>query len=202
MGYLYKIEFENGKSYIGITSKDAVTRLREHEKSARYDFSNAFLHKAMRKYPDAYRVVPLLRADDWGYLQLMEVRAIAAYGTKAPNGYNLTDGGDGQLGVEWSAESREKAAAAKRGKPLSAEHRAKVGAALKGRPSPTRGMTFGPETRAKHSAVHKGKPLSAEHRAKIAASHIGIGHSAETKRKLSAIVSAEWALKKLAGALL
>jgi hypothetical protein len=41
----------------------------------------------------------LVIANDYEYLKHLECRAIRAFGTKVPNGYNMTDGGDGVLGV-------------------------------------------------------------------------------------------------------
>lgn len=90
---------------------------------------------------------------------------------------NLTDGGDGITGLIFtpehcaklsiaranlSDETREKMAAAKRGRVLSLEHRTKIGTSNTGR-------VFSAETRAKISASSLGKKMSPEARAKMSA---------------------------------
>lgn len=93
--------------------------------------------------------------------------------SKKPYGYNLTDGGEGTVGLERTPEHRAKLAASKRGKnnPSYGNHpsnetRAKRSASLKGR-------RFSEEHRAKLAAAHRGRTLSPEHRAKIAATERG-----------------------------
>jgi hypothetical protein len=48
----------------------------------------------------------LVISDDYDYLKEMEVKAIAAFSTKVPLGYNMTDGGDGVVGVVITEENR------------------------------------------------------------------------------------------------
>lgn len=79
---------------------------------------------------------------------------------------NLTDGGEGLSGMNFSAEHRARLAEASRVRPFTAEMREKVRVASTGRvPSA--------EARAKMSAAGKGRPKSAAHRAKIAAANAG-----------------------------
>ena len=56
---------------------------------------------------------------------------IARLGTMAPNGYNLTAGGEGMTGYRFNAASRAKMAVAKIGRRLSAEHVEKTKNALR-----------------------------------------------------------------------
>ena len=56
---------------------------------------------------------------------------IERLGTMAPNGYNLTAGGEGMTGYRYSAASRAKMAAAKIGLKLSTEHVEKTKNALR-----------------------------------------------------------------------
>lgn len=98
MGCLYKLTSPSGKSYIGITLKSLDDRWMGHkcEPAKR----GKILHNAMRKYGhDSFKVECLVVAKDWTYLCALERRAIAGYGTLAPNGYNATIGGDGVIGL-------------------------------------------------------------------------------------------------------
>jgi hypothetical protein len=98
---LYKISFKSSKkSYIGISSISAEFRLKLHSKQPRYLIGNAF-----KKYGvDDATLIVLAEHDDWGTLCQMEIDAIIEHNTKAPHGYNLTDGGEGTLGVIYTEE--------------------------------------------------------------------------------------------------
>ena len=193
-GCLYRIDFRNGKSYIGISAFGLTSRMAGHLNAARRKSPKAILHKAMAKYGShAYSVKMLVIADDFEYLKKLEIKAICVFNTKVPNGYNMTDGGDGQLGKEWSAKSREKLAAKRRGCDyLTPEARAAVGLKLRGR-------QFSAEHRRRLSLASTGnhgrygQTLSDEHKAKITAKALGRKHSEKTKAKLSAIVKTWWA---------
>ena len=57
------------------------------------------LQLAIKKYgADTFKLETLVIADDWEYLSDLERKAIQAYGTMAPGGYNLTIGGEGVIG--------------------------------------------------------------------------------------------------------
>ena len=191
-GCLYRVDFDNGKSYIGISLSGAERRVLNHSYLARKKKAKTVLHRAMVKYgPSSYSVTTLVVSDDFDYLKELEIKAIALYKTKVPFGYNMTDGGDGQLGKVWSKESREKLAAWRRGRdtmpPASRKRMARK----------LRGRVFSEEHRRKLSLSGRNRehyvlgPHTKEHRAKIAAAHIGIGHTTETKARLSTI-SKEW----------
>lgn len=133
MGILYKLDFPNGKSYIGISTLSLDQRMREHRKKAfgRGKEKGFALHEAWRKYGDP--VAQVLAVLENGELHSTEIRAIAYYGTRPPHGYNLTIGGDGVLGRQVSEETKEKLRLANLGKKQSPETIAKKCAALKGR---------------------------------------------------------------------
>lgn len=108
MGCMYMIESPSGKQYIGITAKDISSRWKAHKAYALRSIEGA-LQKAIKKYgADKMAVKVLVIADNYEYLKELEVKAIAAYNTKVPNGYNMTDGGDGVLGVVITAEGRKR----------------------------------------------------------------------------------------------
>lgn len=196
-GCLYQIDFDNGKSYIGVSLFGIEKRLAGHKDAARRNSPKAMIHRAIAKYgPGAYVARTLVICDDFEYLKELETRAIRALCTKAPNGYNMTDGGDGQLGKVWSQESREKLAAWRRGKDfIPPDTRLRLAEALRNR-------VFSAEHRRKLSEAGKKRkrrilgPHSEEHRAKIAAAHRGLGHTADTKATLSGIAKAWWAARE------
>jgi group I intron endonuclease len=111
MGCLYQIEFSNGKSYIGITSKDSSYRLKQHLRDSRKtDRRAGVLYDALLKYPDQYTIKEIAWSDDFEVLCRIEQTAIGTFNTKVPFGYNMTDGGEGTVGFDgpWKGKSRPK----------------------------------------------------------------------------------------------
>jgi len=96
MGALYRIDFPNGRAYIGITVKTAEDRFAEHFKTSARGSPHA-VHRALRKYGAAAEVETLVIASDWPYLCALEQRAITVYGTLGEGGYNMTLGGEGVM---------------------------------------------------------------------------------------------------------
>jgi len=109
MGCLYQLTFPNAKSYIGISRKSAHERFATHCADACANKnSNLPLYRALRKHGyQCVKVQTLALSDDWAHLQQMERTAIIRLGTRAPSGYNATDGGDGRamLGRKHSKET-------------------------------------------------------------------------------------------------
>lgn len=196
MGELYRLTFPNGKAYIGITSKTARKRFAVHVSDSRRCGEAYPLREAIRKYgPESVSVMTLVKAD-WDYLKDLERRAIVAFGTKVPHGYNVTEGGDGVLGRPASERQRAAVSAALKGKPRSAEHCANIARAKLGSKhseeakakiaAASRLRTLSPEGREKVAASKRGVPRSPETRAKLAAANTGKKLSEETRAKLSA----------------
>lgn len=90
MGTLYKLDFPNGKSYIGITTKCADMRFRGHRQMV--SKGKTALYAAWRKHGAPKMTVLALLPDE--ELADAEIRAIAAHKTLVPAGYNSTAGGD------------------------------------------------------------------------------------------------------------
>jgi group I intron endonuclease len=170
MGFLYQLTSPSGKRYVGVTVRSVEKRWRQHMKDSQR--GNLAIHAAIRKYsPEAFEVKTLAQVEDSEMFEL-EKRAIAALGTKAPLGYNLTDGGEGGLpGFTHSEETRRRLSEAKLGRSLTDEHKEKLRAAKLG--------------------TRRG-PHSEETKAKIGAASAGRLHSAESKRKMSAAACARW----------
>ena len=105
---LYKLDFPNGKSYIGITSRTAEKRFAAHI-SCSINRPFGIVSFAIKKYGAESVVLSILATvDNWELLCLAEIEAIEKFNTKSPSGYNLTDGGDGCRGFIKSHETREK----------------------------------------------------------------------------------------------
>lgn len=95
---------------------------------------------------------------------------------------NLVDGGGGITGWKHSEEAKAKIGRHFKGREITPKMR-------KALSDYNRNKVLSEEHKAKLSAAKKGKttgPKSAETRAKISAAHIGMKHSEETRRKMSA----------------
>ncbi len=107
MACLYRIDFPSGKAYIGIAKGTAAQRFPKHSYCSR-NGSQLPVHCAIRKYGVDSASITTLVVGSWEYVKELERKAIAAFGTKAPHGYNVTDGGDGFLGVRHSEATKQK----------------------------------------------------------------------------------------------
>lgn len=152
VGTLYKLNFPNGKSYIGITTRGIEARFAGHLVSAKSGVDLP-LARAIRKYGNPERqILAFMNHDD---LPAAEIRAIRVFGTLTPHGYNVTFGG------QTSPMRRPEVAA-------------KVSAALKGRKAPWCAGEMSamrrPGMAAKMRALQLGKPKhTIESRAKLSA---------------------------------
>lgn len=181
---------------------DLKRRLQEHE------HRDTLVGRAIRKYGSP--VLQILAICEGGYAYDLERRAVGAFDTLAPHGYNLVNGGmGGSAGRKMSAITRQKLLEANTGRIMSLEARQKMSVAklkLGLRPwlgrlhseaskrkmaESQRGKWHSLETRKKISKALTGVklgPRSAEHRANISKSKTGIKRgpmSEETKRKIS-----------------
>jgi group I intron endonuclease len=155
----------NDKAYVGLHSgTDLNKRWGNHLASARMGESCA-LYNAIRKYGENKFHITAIWS---GYilpdkLKMLERYYIRCFQTMRPNGYNLTEGGDGSFGFRHSEEHKQ---------------------SMRGRP-------FSQETRQKMSRLHKGKTISAEQRRTVSEKMrgnkhlLGHRHSEETRAKLS-----------------
>ena len=172
---LYKITCsQNGKVYIGYTSKNIDERFKMHCENARWK-RNYALADAIRVYGvPAFTVELLFKCESHKEACEHEIRFIKELNSILPNGYNMTHGGDG---VPMTAEVIAKMAASKRGKitPKMLAHLQKM-----------KGRKLSLETRAKLSAARKGRKKSEEWIQKISISNLGKKRSLETCAKVSA----------------
>ena len=95
----------NNKVYVGKTRFDVVFRWKGHRVDAKRRVGFA-LHAAMRKYGEQNFQVSILATCPASKLNTMEKIWIFLLNSIAPNGYNLTSGGDG--GEDIAPETRER----------------------------------------------------------------------------------------------
>lgn len=152
--YIYKItNLANGKIYIGKHSTDNL--------NDSYMGSGKIIKNARSKYgKNAFKKDIIAFSDNEDSLNLLEKFYIKKYKSQDSSiGYNLTDGGEGTLGISHSGEK-----------------------------NPMYGKHHSDETKAKIIASHKGmlgKHLSEESKAKISVANKGRHHTDETRQKLS-----------------
>lgn len=164
-GIAYKLTFQNGKVYIGITRETLKQRIRRHIANARAGKPYA-LSAAIRKYgEDSFRA-EVIGTGSWEELRAIEVAEIARHDSLGAGGYNMTGGGEGTLCVAQSPETKAKIAAALLGRKCSDEHRARVSDAQRGKCIPE-------ATREKMRAAAKARaarsPMSQDQKDKIRA---------------------------------
>ena len=167
---IYKItNLKNKKIYIGQTKRTLEERMSEHcRKGINY------IDRAIKKHGiNSFKIEIIEECKNIDELNERERYWIKKLETKAPKGYNLTDGGEGTAGHIVSNETRRKMSELRKGRkfhPLSEEHRKKISLANKGRKRSAeycqkfserqRGCKRNPhskETRLKMSLACKGK---------------------------------------------
>lgn len=130
-GIIYMYKSPSGKYYIGQTTRPKF-RKNEHVSRA-FNGSELPFHRAIRKYGmDSFEYSILCRITCSNTETLSEILDnleqyyIVKYNSKVPTGYNASDGGEGNLGVILSSETRAKMSKAKKGHKVSEETREKM----------------------------------------------------------------------------
>lgn len=174
---LYKISFPphlSTKVYIGISSKSAAHRFKTHC-SSKKDYP---ISQALRKYGRENAILEVLGDfDNHDVLYAAEQKAIREFGSKAPNGYNLTDGGKGTYGHAATEERKRKISEANKGCKPSTEARHKISESNK-----QRDLSLQVEAM---RLENKGKKLAPEQVQRMREVWIGRKHTEESKRKMS-----------------
>ena len=188
--YIYCIVNKvNGKMYVGKMSKPV-----KYSKS--YMGSGKLIKKAIEKYgKDSFIKKVLEENVAKEELSSKEMFWIKKLNSKLPNGYNLTDGGEGFIGLKRSQsqiekhrkavtgkkasfETRKKMSESHKGKKKSAEHTLNVSKALTGR-------KLSPEHVKKVAEGNRGKKLTDNHKKMISKVHKGKLTPEDTKTKMS-----------------
>lgn len=219
--YIYKVtNIVNGKAYIG-QSVDPIKRINQH---IRYSGSGSYLvHYAVEKYGVENFLFEVIKSEvPIEQINEIEIQCIKEHNCKSPLGYNLTDGGEGTIGV--SDETRMKLSRAGKGRILSEETKQKMSIAQKLSYTDerkekmrnialsriekireeSRNRVWKDESRKKVSDARKGKPLSEEHKEKLRQAKLGkpgnrLGKTAseETRQKLRNRVYSDELRKKM-----
>lgn len=168
------IDGTNDCEYVGKTKRTVEERFKEHMKSP------FLIGKAIRAHgADMFATAILQVCYSEEELDRCEKHMIKSRDTMVPNGYNLTEGGEGIVGFERTPEYCAKMSASKKGKPLSPDHCKKISASLTGKPK-------SPEHVAKVAAANTGKKRTLEQRARMSASKKGKKRSPEAVAKTAA----------------
>jgi group I intron endonuclease len=162
---IYKIKNNiNNKIYIGLTTKDLSKRIAEHVSENR-----SYIQKALNKYGiQSFNVSVIDSAESREILCEKERYWIQHYNCKVPNGYNLTDGGDGLVNPSEIVRKRISDTLKKKhlvtkgftGRKHTEESKRKTSESCR------KTLAF-PEIRKKMSDAGKGRRLSGEHKLNI-----------------------------------
>lgn len=179
----------NNRMYVGKMSKSV-------KDSKSYMGSGTLIKKAIKKYGRENFVKEILEENvAKEQLSLREMFWIQKLNTKLPNGYNLTDGGEGFIGLKKTKQQIEKQRQAMIGKKASVETRKKMSDSHKGKERSSEhasnlskaltGRKLSPEHVKKVADGNRGKKLSEEQKRMISEFHKGRPTSEETKVKMS-----------------
>lgn len=191
-GELYRLDFSDGKSYIGATVKKARIRFLLHRHEV-VTGNCSPLYTAWRQQGEP-RLTVLQKEVESDKLLALEAKAISLYNTVVPYGYNVRlTGTTGMLGKKHSKESLKRISAGNLGKVLSEETRKRMSRAKLGVLNNMFGRTHSDDAKAKISRAHLGKKHSEESNDKNRLRNLGelnamFGrhHSEETKAKIRA----------------
>ena len=192
IGYIYLIiDLTNWKKYVG------QHHYHLEKLDSNYHGSGHIIKMIYKKRPETLKEVYLKTCYTQEELDEWEKYFIFTFDTIYPNGYNLTEGGNGGVPCEetrkkmseskknMSEEVRKKISESLKGKILSEEVRKKISESLKGK-------QFSEGTRRKLSDANKGKKHTEEARKKISdakkgkpAPNKGIPMSEEARKKMS-----------------
>lgn len=143
----------NNKGYVGITTRSLDRRWYEHRFVA--NSCGQLLAKAIKKYGEEnFEIKPIASAKTLENLKLVEKDLIAQFQTKAPFGYNLTDGGDGVFGFKQSEEQRIKSAGLRLGIKHTDETKAKMRVAHLGKNNHFYGKNHTEKAKRKNAEAH------------------------------------------------
>ena len=179
VGCLYVIDFPNGKSYYGITSRGLQRRLREHVCLAEAGRPYA-LSKALRLYDDWF-IAQVLVIAPMKYLEELEVKVIEAYQSRIPNGYNQALGG--RLAPSSTSEVRLLLSNLKLGTKHSEATKAKLKKAWESRP---RTYRWSDEERKRRAEKPSPRAM------------LGKKHSPEIREKIRQASLDQWAKRRAA----
>jgi len=196
MGCIYVARCKvNRKPYVGKTMYTMEGRRKEHERDAS-NGSILLFHRALRKYGfHNFEWKVLMGSDDLEDLRDSEIVMIKQLKSRSPNGYNMTDGGDGGdtfSGKHHSPEARAKISesnkgrvASNRGIPHTEETKVKIREATKGRVAWNKGIPNLALKGKTPPCSFRGRKHTKETKELLRENHLGKKHTKETKAKIS-----------------
>lgn len=185
VGLVYGVRLRESDEYrhVGLTTKTATRRLRQHLRNARDGKKTPFCDW-LRKHGEAAVVIDVLETvvgelDGLGESEIEWIDFLRATGHRL---LNISDGGLGPTGVAWTAEQREAARLRSTGR---------KGASRPGELNPFFGRKHSEEQRARWSEQRKGTFLGEDNPnyGKFGPDHPSFGHtmSPEARAALSAM---------------
>ena len=167
IGYIYLItDTTNGMKYTGKHHYN-----KEGELDPNYHGSGVIIKNIYKKRPETLKEEYIKTCYSEEEMCNDEQYYIKFYDTLWPNGYNLTEGGEGCVFCE---ESKKKISDALKGRnawnkgvSISEETRRKISKSISGEKNPFYGRQHSEETKQKISVIHKGKHLSEEAKKKM-----------------------------------
>lgn len=180
-GIIYKITNKiNGKIYIGQTTKSLNIRLNQHRHNMNKNI-NLPLYNSMRKYGESnftYEVIDTAESqEDLDSKEMYWIEYLNSYFySDNSNGYNMTIGGGGISGYEFSDEVRKNMSESRKGL-LAGDKNPMFG--MSGEKNPFYGKTHSEESKSKISNANKGRLLGKNH------PNYGKPLPERTKRKIS-----------------
>ena len=201
VGYIYLItDTTNNMKYVGQHHYN-----KEGELDQNYHGSGVIIKNIYKKRPETLKEEYIKTCYSEEEMCSDEQHYIKVFDTLWPNGYNLTEGGEGEIPCEetrkkisesnkgriFSDEHRRKLSLVNKGKHLSEETRKKISESTSGEKNPFYNKHHSEETRRKISdsrkgipAHNKGKHPTEETRRKISEANKGKHPTEETRRKM------------------
>lgn len=183
MASLYTLSLSHSPDeirYVGITKHDDVlVRLKAHKWKARSGNSVRLYNWIRKHYEDV--VITKVEGDlSWEEACTKERQLISELRASNAKLLNLTDGGEGHLGLRPSTETRKRMSKAQTGRVVSEETKKKISLSNSGKKRTI-------DARKKMSDAKRGRKLTEEHKVNIGKSGIGRMFSSETRKKMSEV---------------
>lgn len=169
---VYILEFPNGKVYIGMTKQTLDSRCKNGKSYTR----NKVMFDDIINY-GWNNINKKILFDNLTQEEAcaLEMKSISQYNsTHTEKGYNITKGGKGVIGYNYTEKDRLKMSLSHIGKIIPEEQRRKISNARKGKPTWNTGI--------------KTKPCSEETKEKIRQSLLGKKHTEERRKNISKAV--------------
>ncbi len=177
----------NGKVYVGQTVFPLKRRIMFHQRA-----KTGIFPAAIRKYGiDNFEIEPYAWCYSKEHLDFFEKFYINYFNSKVPNGYNITDGGNGgMLGYKASEETRRKQSESSKGKNKGEKN------GMFNKPGSMRNRKHTEESKKKNSELHKRLWANPEYRSKLSEAHKGKPQSEESRLKRSESMKTTLARKR------